>query len=266
MTAAKKVRDHHITLRSPDEIELLGTANRIVADTLNMLGERIEAGRTTFELDHWAEEFVRDHQAIPAFKGYHGFPGCLCVSINQEVVHGIPSKKIVLREGDLVSIDFGVKYQGYFGDAAVTIPLGEVQDRYLDLLRVTRQALYEGISQALVGKRVNDVGRAVQEHVEAHGFSVVRQFVGHGIGTQLHESPEVPNFVRDGRSPRLQAGMVLAIEPMVNLGSHEVRVLRDGWTVVTADGMPSAHFEHSVAVTEEGPRILSEGIRVPGLD
>ena len=226
-----------------------------------MLREKATAGISTWQLDVWAEEYARQQGSTPAFKGYHGFPGSLCVSLNEQVVHGIPSKKVFLAEGDIVSIDFGVCYEGFYGDAAVTLTIGEIEAKRSDLLNVTRESLYKGIEQATVGNRINDISTAVQAHVEKHGYSVVRQFVGHGIGTALHEGPEVPNFGSNNkRTPRIMAGMVLAIEPMVNLGTYEVRVLKDGWTVVTKDKSPSAHFEHSVAVTESGPVILSDGI------
>jgi methionyl aminopeptidase len=247
-----------IILKSPREIELLLEANQIVARTLALLSEKIEVGCTTFSLDALAEKYCRSCGAEPAFKGYRGFPGSLCVSINEQVVHGIPSRKVVIRDGDLVSIDFGVKYKGYYGDSAVTLAVGKVDSRYNELLRVTREALYRGIHQAVAGNRINDISMAVQDHVEQHGYSVVRQFVGHGIGSQLHEAPEIPNYARAEQTPRLLPGMVLAIEPMVNFGTHEVEVLRDGWTVVTKDRKPSAHFEHSIAVTEGEPIILSE--------
>lgn len=248
-----------IVLKSAAELEIMGEANRLVADTLTMLSRRIEPGVSTAQLDQWAEEFARSRGGVPAFKGYRGFPGSLCVSINEQVVHGIPSRKAVLRSGDIVSIDFGVKWRGFYGDAAVTLPVGKVAEPVLRLLRVTRQSLALAIEQVRVGNRINDISRAVQSHVEARGYSVVRQFVGHGIGSRLHEPPEIPNYCRADGSPRLQAGMVLAIEPMVNIGTHDVKVLKDGWTVVTGDGSPSAHFEHSVAVTENGPLILSGG-------
>ena len=227
-----------------------------------MLREKAVAGLSTWQLDVWAEEYARQHDAVPAFKGYHGFPGSLCVSINEQVVHGIPSQKVILEEGDIVSIDFGVRYKGFYGDAAVTLTIGKIGAKKADLLKVTRESLYKGIEQARVGKRINDISTAVQNHVEKYGYSVVKQFVGHGIGTALHEGPEVPNYSSDNKTtPRIMAGMVLAIEPMVNLGKYEVKVLKDGWTVVTRDKSPSAHFEHSVAVTESGPLILSDGIR-----
>jgi methionyl aminopeptidase len=246
-----------IVLKSPAEIEILREANRIVAATLRLLKERIVPGVSTWQLDKWAEEFARSQDAEPAFKGYRGFPGSLCVSRNEEVVHGIPSRKVLLREGDILSIDFGVKYQGFYGDAAITVAVGNVDAKKKNLMRVTEESLFKGIGKVKVGNRINDVSAAIQQHVEKSGFSVVRQFVGHGIGAQLHEAPEIPNYSRSESTPRLMVGMVLAIEPMVNMGGHEVIVLRDGWTVVTADKLPSAHFEHSVAVTEDGPLILS---------
>lgn len=247
-----------IILKSPEEIRLMAKANVIVANTLAMLRGKIAAGLSTWQLDQWAEEFARSHGSEPAFKGYRGFPGSLCVSLNHEVVHGIPSRKVILREGDIVSIDFGVRYREFYGDAATSIAVGEIGAEKERLLQVTEESLYKGIAQAVVGNRISDISIAVQDHVEKHGFSIVRQFVGHGIGKQLHEAPEIPNYYRRERSPRLMAGMVLAIEPMVNIGGHEVKVLRDGWTVVTKDSRSSAHFEHSVAVTDQGPLILSQ--------
>lgn len=247
-----------ITVKTSAEIQLMFEANQIVAGVLELLQGRIQPGQTTLQLDAWAEEFCRDHQGVPAFKGYRGFPASLCVSVNEEVVHGIPSKKVVLREGDIVSVDFGVKYQGFYGDAAVTIPVGLISPENEKLLRVTRESLEHAINQVRVGNRISDISRAVQVHVEKNGFSVVRQFVGHGIGASLHENPEIPNYVQKNvSSPRIREGMVFAIEPMVNAGTHKVKVLKDNWTVVTADHKPSAHFEHSVAVTIDGSYILS---------
>ena len=245
-------------LKSPAEIQIMLAANQIVAETLLMLKERMAPGCTTKQLDSWAEQFARERDAIPAFKGYHGFPGSLCVSLNEQVVHGIPANDVILQEGDIVSIDFGVQYKGFYGDAAVTLGVGEISKEKSQLLNVTRQALYRGIEATKPGNRINDISKAIQKYIEEKGFSVVRQFVGHGIGTQLHEAPEIPNFKRNGYSPRILPGMVLAIEPMVNIGGHEVEVLKDGWTVITRDKSSSAHFEHSVAVTEDGPLILSE--------
>jgi methionyl aminopeptidase len=247
-----------ITVKTPEEIGIMFEANQIVAGALNLLQREIRPGLSTLRLDRWAEEYCRDHHAEPAFKGYRGFPGSLCVSINEEVVHGIPSRKVILREGDIVSVDFGVRFKGFYGDAAVTIPVGKISPQKEKLMRVTRESLDHAIQQVQVGKRVSDISRAIQFHVEKNGFSVVRQFVGHGIGTYLHESPEVPNYVQNNRtSPRVVEGMVLAIEPMVNAGTSKVKVLSDNWTVVTADRQPSAHFEHSVAATGNGPFVLS---------
>ncbi len=252
-----KGKDKAITLKSSEEIQVMFTANQIVAGVLSMINREIHPGLSTLQLDKWAEEYCRDHDAQPAFKGYRGFPASLCVSINEQVVHGIPSRHVIIKEGDIVSVDFGTRYKGFYGDSAMTIPVGHVSKRVRQLLLVTEEALSRGISQVVVGNRISDISKAVQNHVEEQGFSVVRQFVGHGIGSNLHESPEVPNYIQKKASPRLLEGMVIAIEPMVNMGSEKVRVLRDGWTVITADGRPSAHFEHSVAVTADGPFILS---------
>lgn len=246
-----------IVVKSHDEIMIMQEANQIVAETLCMLLKVVEPGITTLELDRMAEELCRKRNAIPAFKGYRGFPGSLCVSVNEEVVHGIPSRKRKLRKGDILSVDFGVKHKGYYGDSAVTIPVGKIDSEKQRLLDVTRESLNRAIEQAIPGNRISDISRAVQAYVEEEGFSIVRQFVGHGIGTELHEGPEIPNFHQGERSPKLIAGMVLAIEPMVNMGTYKVKVLRDGWTVITADKKPSAHFEHSIAVTEDGPLVLS---------
>jgi methionyl aminopeptidase len=233
------------------------SANRLVAQVLEALEAVVAPGVTTADLDTLAERLVRDGGAVPAFKGYRGFPATLCTSVNAEVVHGIPSGKTVLADGDIVSIDIGVKLDGFFGDSAVTVPVGEVPERTRDLLRVTRESLERGIDQVKVGGRLSDIGHAVQAWVEAHGFSVVREFVGHGIGEKLHEEPAVPNFGTPGRGPKLAAGMVLAIEPMVAMGRPGVRVLSDGWTATTRDGSLAAHFEHTVAVGEDGPLILT---------
>ncbi len=250
--------NNNIIIKTPAEIEIMAEANRIVAGALNLLIEEVRSGLTTWELDKLAETYCRDHGAEPAFKGYRGFPASLCVSINEQVVHGIPSKKVVLKDGDIVSVDFGTKYRGFFGDSAVTIPVGGVSPEIERLLRVTDESLYLAIEQVKVGNRVSDISRAVESHALANGFSVVKQFVGHGIGTALHEAPEIPNYVEKKSSPRLVEGMVLAIEPMLNLGDYGVKVLRDQWTVVTKDSQPSAHFEHSVALTADGAVILSD--------
>jgi len=250
--------DHTIIIKTADEIELLFQANQIVSGVLSLLESKITDGISTLELDRLAEEYCRDYNAQPAFKGYKGFPASLCASVNEEVVHGIPSKTKILRQGDIISLDFGAKYEGFYGDSAITVAVGAIEPRVALLIEVTKAALYKGIDQARIGHRISDVSRAIQRYTEEHGFSVVRQFVGHGIGTNLHEPPEIPNYVQRQASPRILEGMVLAIEPMVNLGAAKVKILKDQWTVVTADRKPSAHFEHSVAITAQGPRVLSE--------
>lgn len=250
-------RGRNIIIKTVDEILLMHEANQIVAETLGMLGKIVAPGITTWELDKIAENWCSKKKAKPAFKGYRGFPGSLCVSVNEEVVHGIPSRKKKLKKGDIISIDFGVFFKGYYGDSAITLPVGKIADDVQNLLDTTEKCLDKGIQQVVVGNRIGDISKAIQNYVESNGFSVVRQFVGHGIGTQLHEAPEIPNFFQGERTGRLLPGMVLAIEPMVNMGTHKVKVLRDGWTVVTQDKKPSAHFEHSIAVTENGPLVLS---------
>lgn len=251
-----------IVLKSREEIEVMRAANVIVADVLAELQSRVRPGVTTAELDEVAEMMTRQRGAVPAFKGYEVggrvFPRTVCISINEEVVHGIPSDRRVLQEGDIVGLDFGVCYQGFFGDSAVTVPVGTVDDESVRLMNTTRDALWAAIDQVRVGHRLGDVSATVQEQVERAGFSVVRDFVGHGIGRRLHEEPQVPNFGNRDRGVRLRAGMVLAIEPMVNAGGPDVCIKEDGWTAVTRDGRRSAHFEHSVAVTAEGPYVLSQ--------
>ncbi len=233
------------------------SAGLIVWGALTELRKRVQPGVTTEELDELAEEYARKHSARPAFKNYHGYPKSLCASINNEVVHGIPSAKRSVREGDILSMDFGVEFEGYYGDAALTVPVGKVGPDREKLLRVTREALEQGIEQVRAGNRLSDISAAVQQWVEKNGLSVVREFVGHSIGTKMHEDLQLPNYGEPGHGPKLQAGMVLAIEPMVNAGGPAVRVLDDKWTAVTADGRDSAHFEHTVAVTENGPWILT---------
>ncbi|PID72586.1 MAG: type I methionyl aminopeptidase [Desulfobulbus propionicus] len=255
MAGAKK---KSISVKTPEEIEIMRQANQIVAGVLTLLSQEVKDGTSTYYLDQLAETYCRDHGAVPAFKGYRGFPGSLCTSVNEEVVHGIPSKSIILKEGDIISIDFGAYIDGFYGDSAITLPVGTVSEEIRRLLDVTETALYKGIEQVKPGNRVSDISRAVQQHAEGNGFSIVRQFVGHGIGTELHEAPEVPNYVQRSGSPRLLAGMVIAIEPMVNMGTEKVKILDDQWTVITGDRKPSAHFEHTVAVTEEGSLILSD--------
>ena len=245
-----------IVCKSSLEVEKMRAANAVVARVLDELRGIIRPGVTAQQLDALAETRVREAGAIPAFKGYHGYPATLCVSVNDAVVHGIPSPQ-PLEEGDIVSLDMGVVIDGYYGDAALTVGVGAISEAAEDLLAVTREALDRAIDCVRVGRRVSDLGHAVQSHVESRGYSVVREFVGHGIGTSLHEEPQVPNYGKPGRGPYLKEGMVLAIEPMVNAGRPAVRVLDDGWTAVTVDGSLSAHFEHSVAVSQDGPIVLS---------
>jgi len=247
-----------IVRKGKAELDKMRQANRIVARVLDEIGRIVRPGISTWELDEAAEDLIRSSGAVPAFKGYRGYPATLCTSLNDEIVHGIPSRSKILREGDVISVDVGTKFEGYYGDAARTFPVGAITAQLEDLLRVTREALDIGIGEARIGNRVSDISAAIQKYVESNGFSVVRDFVGHGIGRALHEEPQVPNFGLPGRGPRLVAGMVLAIEPMVNSKGPESRVLEDGWTAVTVDGGFSAHFEHSVAVTENGPWILSD--------
>ncbi len=246
-----------IILKSKDDVAKIAHASRIVAEVLQELKKNIKAGVTTKELDRIAEEQIIKKKGIPAFKGYRNFPATLCVSINDEVVHGIPSKKRVLKDGDIVGIDLGVIYRGFYGDAALSVAVGNVPSATEKLLRVTEASLYAGIREARVGERLSNISHAVQTCAEAAGYSLVTEFVGHGIGRSLHEEPQVPNFGPKGKGPRLREGMVLAIEPMVNMGKSEVEVLEDGWTAVTLDHSLSAHFEHTVAITAEGPVILS---------
>lgn len=246
-----------IVLKSPAEIEKMRQANQVVVTVMKAISAMIRSGVTTEDMNRVAEATIRKMGGVPAFLGYRGFPATLCTSVNEEVVHGIPSKARVLKEGDIVSVDCGVILDGYYGDHAITFAVGEVAPRTRRLLDITQESLMKGIEQMVVGSRLGDVGAAVQTHVEAEGFGVVRDYVGHGIGRKLHEEPQVPNFGQPGSGLRLKAGMVLAIEPMINEGCADVKLLSDDWTVVTADGKCSAHFEHSVAITEKGPDILS---------
>jgi len=245
-----------IIIKSPREIEQLKRSNTIVAEVFEKLKGMIVPGVTTNELDRVAEEYILLKGGRPAFKGYRGFPATLCISVNEEVVHGIPGRR-QLKEGDIVSLDVGVNLGGYFGDAAMTLPVGEIDPEAKRLLEVTEKALSVGIEKAKVGNRLFDISYAIQRWVESHGFSVVRDFVGHGIGRDLHEEPQVPNFGSPHQGPRLEKGMVFALEPMVNEGAYGVKVLSDGWTVVTADGKRSAHFEHTIALSDDGAEILS---------
>lgn len=247
-----------ITLKSPREIETMAHAGHIVAETLALMGRSVRPGMTTLDLDNLAEEFIRSHSgAKPSFKGLYGFPKTLCTSINEEIVHGIPTTKRVLREGNIVSIDVGVLLEGLHADSATTVPVGEIAPETKRLLQVTQECLAAGIEQARVGNHVGDIGHAVQQLAEAAGFGVVRELVGHGIGTQFHEEPQVPNHGQPKRGPRLLEGMTIAIEPMITAGHYSTKTLPDKWTVVTADGSLSAHFEHTVAILKDGPRILT---------
>jgi methionyl aminopeptidase len=246
-----------VTLKSEREISLMRRSGAIVAQILEEMVQMAKPGITTGELDRYAELRTKELKAVPAFKGYHGFPACVCISVNDEVVHGIPSKKKVLNEGDIVGLDFGVIYDGWYGDSARTVAIGEVSVEARQLIDVTQKSLEKGIEQCREGSRVFDIGNAVQNYVEGFGYSVVREFVGHGIGRALHEEPQVPNYGQKGKGLLLKVGMVLAIEPMINAGRHEVKVLSDGWTAVTVDHSLSAHFEHTVAITPKGPEILT---------
>lgn len=247
-----------IILKTPDEIAVMARASRVVAEALAVLRQAVRPGITTDELDRLAEAEILSRGARPAFKGYRSYPKTLCASVNEQVVHGIPSKR-VLKEGDIIGLDLGAIVDGFYGDSAVTVVVGQASERNAHLVRVTEEAMYLGIKQAVVGHRLSDISHVIQQHVESAGYSVVTEFVGHGIGRQLHEEPQVPNYGKAGQGPRLQAGMVLAIEPMVNVGKAAVKVLEDRWTAVTVDGSFSAHFEHTIAIQPSGlPRILSQ--------
>ncbi|MBO5873003.1 MAG: type I methionyl aminopeptidase [Clostridia bacterium] len=247
-----------IVLKTARELSVMREACRISAQALELIGKAIEPGITTAELDRLAEKFILSQGAVPNFKNYHGYPATACISINNEVIHGIPTGKRKLKEGDIVSVDLGALFDGYHGDNAATFACGDISDEAQRLINATRESLYEGIKMAHAGGRVGDISNAIQSYVEARGYSVVRDFVGHGVGTSLHEAPEVPNFGIAGRGVRLMPGMTLAIEPMINVGTHEVKVMPDGWTVLTKDGSLSAHFEHTVAITPEGPQIMTK--------
>ena len=245
-----------IKLKTKEEIELMRESAQLVSKTLGMLAAEIRPGVTTLYLDKLAETYIRDHQAIPGFLGLYDFPNSLCISVNEQVVHGIPNKNPLI-EGDIISIDCGVLKNGYYGDHAYTFPVGDISKDVKQLLEVTKKSLYLGIEQMQAGKRIGDISFAIQRYTERHGYGVVRELVGHGLGQEMHESPEVPNYGKRGRGPAIKNGLVLAIEPMINLGTRKVKQLSDGWTIVTADGLPSAHFEHNVAVVDGKPDILS---------
>jgi len=246
-----------IILKSPKEIEKIALSCRIVAKTLDYLKDMVKPGITTREIERFAENYIRSNNAVPAFKGYKGYPASICASVNNEVIHGIPSNR-VLEEGDILGVDLGVYKEGFYGDAACTFPVGKIHPHVERLLRVTEEALYIGIENAKMDNRISDISCSIQSHIEVNGFSVVRAFVGHGIGRDLHEEPQIPNFGIPGRGPKLREGMTLAIEPMVNEGGYEVMILEDGWTAVTMDGKLSAHFEHTILVTSDKPKILTK--------
>jgi methionyl aminopeptidase len=246
-----------IFLKSERELDQMRRAGAVVAQILEEMAKMVEPGITTGELDRFAESRCKDFKVVPAFKGYHGFPATVCISVNSEVVHGIPSPKRVLREGDIVGLDFGVSHEGWYGDSARTVAVGTISPEAQKLMEVTEESLRRGIEQCREGNRVFDIGHAVQNYVEKFGYSVVREFVGHGIGRSLHEEPQVPNYGPKGKGLLLKSGMVLAIEPMINAGGQEVKVLKDGWTAVTVDHSLSAHFEHTVAITPSGPEVLT---------
>lgn len=247
-----------IVLKTSRELKFMREAGRISAKALRLVGEAVKPGVSTAYLDKLAYDYIISQGARPNFLNYGGFPATACISVNNQVIHGIPSKHTILKEGDIVSVDLGAAIDGYNGDNAATFACGKVTDEAQRLMDVTRESLYEGIKMATVGNRIGDIGSAVQQYVEARGYSVVRKFVGHGVGASLHEDPEVPNYGKPGRGVRLQRGMTLAIEPMVNAGGYDVQQLSDGWTVITADGSLSAHFEHSIAITDDGPIILTD--------
>lgn len=246
-----------IICKTPREIEIMREAGKIVALTHQELKKHIQPGITTGQLDKIAEDFIRKHDAAPSFKGYNGFPGSICASTNEELVHGIPGKR-VLNEGDIISIDIGAFYNGYHGDSAWTYAVGEISEGNQKLLDVTEESLYKGLDEAKAGVRLSNISHAIQNHAESYGFSIVREYVGHGVGQQLHEDPQIPHYGPPNKGPRLKPGMVLAVEPMVNAGSRYVRTLEDNWTVVTVDGKMCAHFEHTIAITETGFEILTK--------
>ena len=246
-----------ITIKSKSQIQKLKDAGKIVAETHQLLKEAIREGISTYDLDQMAEQYIRKCNAIPSFKGYGGFKGSICASINSVVVHGIPSKDTILKNGDIISIDIGALYNGYHGDSAKTHGVGDISEKDEELIAVTRQSFYEGFKKAVVGNRLSDISNAVQVYAEKYGFSVIRDYVGHGVGENLHEDPQVPNYGKPGRGPRLQEGMVLAREPMIATGTYKVKVLSDGWTAVTLDNKNAAHYEHTIAITAGEPELLT---------
>ncbi len=246
-----------IIIKTQREIEIMRKAGRIVAGAHDLVKRHIRPGISTIELDKMVEEYIRSCNAIPAFKGYNGFPASICTSVNEEVVHGIPSSSVKLKDGDIISVDIGSVFEGYVGDGAKTYPVGQIDSEKEKLIKVTRQSFYEGIKYAKPGFRLSDISHAIQTYAESFGFSVVRDFVGHGVGKKMHEEPQIPNFGSPGKGPRLQKGMVLAIEPMINAGKYHVNILSNDWTVVTLDGKPSAHYEHTIAITDGEPELLT---------
>ncbi|MDE6435354.1 MAG: type I methionyl aminopeptidase [Lachnospiraceae bacterium] len=246
-----------VSIKSSAEIELMREAGRILAITHDELAKRVKPGMSTLDVDRIGEEIIRSYDCIPSFLNYNGYPASICVSVNEEVVHGIPDKNRIIKEDDIVSLDAGVIYKGYHSDAARTLIMPAVSDEIKELVKVTRESFFEGIKQAIPGNHVRDIGRAVQEYAESHGYSVVRDLIGHGVGSKLHEDPEVPNFVTPRRGAKLRPGMTIAVEPMINLGEYDVYWLEDDWTVVTEDGLPSAHYENTILITEGEPEILS---------
>jgi len=246
-----------LTAKTTEEIEILKANNLLVSQTLGEISKRIQPGVDTLQLDKLAEEFIRDHGAVPGFLGYGGFPNSLCISVNDAIVHGIPSKDIILKDGDIVSIDCGTKMNGFYGDSAYTFKVGEVNHQIEQLLKATKESLYKGIEKATVGNRVGDISHAIQNNAESYGFSVVREMVGHGLGQNMHESPEVPNYGRQGRGSKLKEGLVICIEPMINLGTKNIKQDSDGWTIRTMDGKPSAHFELAIAIRNDEAEFLS---------
>src|SRR4030095_815362 len=254
-----------ILRESKREIEKMRAAGQLIGHVLSELRDMVEPGVTTIELDRVAEKMIRDGGALPTFKGYHGFPYSICASVNEQVVHGFPSD-YKLKDGDVFSIDCGATLEGFVGDTATTVPIGNVSDDWLALVRVTEECLELAIEQGRPGRHLGDIGAAVQQHAEARGYSIVREYVGHGIGRRMHEDPQIPNYGKPGQGPKIKAGYVFAVEPMINLGTHYTKVLADGWTVVTMDGKPSAHAEHTIAITEEGPEVLTRIAAGEGLD
>jgi len=247
-----------IKLKNKEQLAIMKEACVITGETLYAAGERIREGISTKELDTFIRDFIERHGARPTFLGYGGFPGSACISVNEQVIHGIPSDKVILKDGDIVKIDVGAYYKGFTGDSACTFPVGSISEEAKKLIEVTRESFYRGIANAVPGKRIGDIGFGIEQHVTENGFSVVRSYVGHGVGHELHEDPEVPNYGNPGRGVRLCAGMTLAVEPMVNVGTHRVKVLDDKWTVITEDGKLSAHYEHTIAVTDDGPLLLTK--------